>query len=64
MKVIHAAHGCCGGEKGSHGMQHHACCGITRRYITKEERREALESYREDLKKELQGVEERLAELK
>jgi hypothetical protein len=36
---------------------------MARRFVTKEERREALETYREELKKELTGVEERLDEL-
>jgi hypothetical protein len=62
MKVVHVAHGCCGEETLSHAGQ--SCCGMTRRFVTKEERREALESYRDELKKELTGVEERLEELK
>jgi hypothetical protein len=63
MRTIHAIHGCC-----SEGTPTHvgpaACCGVARRFSTKEERREALESYREELKKELTGVEERLDELR
>jgi hypothetical protein len=42
-------------------------CGCTpplRRYYSSEEERERLESYREQLKKELAGVEERIGELK
>ena len=35
-----------------------------RRFLTKEERAERLESYAEDLKKELAAVEERIKELK
>jgi hypothetical protein len=42
-----------------------SCCGpFVRRFATAGERREKLESYREELKKELAGVEERLDELK
>jgi flagellar motility protein MotE (MotC chaperone) len=42
-----------------------SCCGsFVRRFATSGERREKLESYREELKKELAGVEERLEELK
>jgi glutathione S-transferase len=35
-------------------------CGVTRHFMTKEERREALEAYRDELKKEFTGVEEHL----
>ena len=38
------------------------CCG--RQFYTKEEKLEWLEGYKEQLEKELQGVTERLAELK
>ena len=42
-----------------------SCCGpFERRFATAGERREKLETYREELKKELAGVEERLEELK
>ncbi len=42
-----------------------SCCGtFARRFVTSGERREKLESYRDELKKELAGVEERLEELK
>ena len=67
MNGHHGAHGCCSGGKGHHG--HHkahgsgTCCGMQRRFITKAEQREALENYRDQLKKELTGVEERLQEL-
>jgi len=56
--------GCCGGAEALH--IHHAggaCCGMTRRFPSKAERREALEAYREQLKNELTGVEERLEDL-
>lgn len=64
MNRHHGEHGCCGGHGVAHG---HAkvhtvtgCCGFQRRFMTKAERREALESYRDQLKNELTGVEERL----
>ncbi len=63
MESVHAAHGCCGGETRSHKVVASHCCGLTRRFSTKEERREALEQYRDQLKKELTGVEEHLQEL-
>jgi len=44
--------GCCSG----HGA-------FVRRFISKEEKRERLEEYRDQLKKELAGVEERIQEL-
>jgi len=43
------------------------CCGCGpsfRRFFSSEEERECLESYRDQLKKELAGVEERISELK
>jgi len=61
MKAIHAMQGCCG--EGTTQVTSAACCGMARRFATKQERREALETYREELKKELTGVEERLDEL-
>ncbi|MFQ6110477.1 MAG: hypothetical protein ACE5LX_00455 [Nitrospinota bacterium] len=45
--------GCCGC----------GCWGLPRRFISREEEREGLEGYREQLRKELAGVEERLKEL-
>ena len=47
----------------------HGGCGygdrfFPRLYISREEERDWLEKYREELKKELAGVEERLKELK
>jgi hypothetical protein len=42
-----------------------SCCDpFVRRFATAGERREKLESYMEELKKELAGVQERLEELK
>ena len=56
-----AVHGCCEAPT-AHRLPHAAmeCCGMVRRYATKAERREALEFYRDQLKSELVGVEERL----
>jgi hypothetical protein len=71
-----AAHhgGCCEPQWGDgHGMHphgHHAghgcCCGhhgIARHFVTKAERLEALESYRDSLQKELEGLNEHIQEL-
>ena len=66
MKMTRIERGCCD----SHDVDCHApacsgatgCCGLTRHFMTKEERREALEAYRDELKKELTGVEEHLRE--
>jgi len=67
---------CCGDEKMHHGAsgchemplaghgQHGACgCGF-RKFVSKKERIEMLENYREALQSELEGVEEALKELK
>ena len=40
------------------------CCGPRRRFLTKKEKLERLETYREQLEKELVGVEERIKEVK
>ncbi len=63
MESVHAIHGCCGGEASAHKVVASPCCGLSRNFSTKEERREALEKYKDQLKKELTGVEERLQEL-
>lgn len=39
------------------------CCSFVRRFPTSKERRDSLESYRDDLRNELAGVEERIREL-
>lgn len=39
-------------------------CGFGRQYLTKEEKVEWLEDYKSNLEKELQGVKERIEELK
>jgi len=49
---------------GSESCEPCCCDSFVRRFTTAGERREKLEDYREDLKKELAGVEERLEELK
>lgn len=48
---------------GGHHHHHGCCCGV-RHFPTREEMIEELEEYLEQLKAEVQGVEERLAELK
>lgn len=40
------------------------CGSFSRRFITRKERLEALKEYRDELKMELEGVEERISELK
>jgi len=51
---------------GHHGQHHGACgCGCGgRRFLSRKEKIEMLEEYRESLKNELEGVEEALNELK
>ena len=39
------------------------CCGFQRRFRTKAEKREALETYRSQLQNELTGVEQHLTKL-
>ncbi|HDL84949.1 MAG TPA: hypothetical protein ENH11_01230 [Candidatus Acetothermia bacterium] len=67
MHAHHGVHGCCGGAEADYAHRAHhestACCGMSRRFMTKAERREALESYRDQLKNELAGAEEQLEEL-
>jgi len=64
MHAHRKAHGCCEAPGHHHGhASSGGCCGLPRHFMTKAERREALESYRDQLKNELTGVEERLAEL-
>ena len=58
---------CC--ETTHHGApaMHHAslsCCCFPRHFVSKEEHREHLEKYREQLKKELNGVEQALDKMK
>ncbi len=57
----HAFHGIPHGGM-IHGM-HGGCCG-GRRFLSRREKIEMLEEYRESLKNELEGVEEELKELK
>jgi len=51
----HGSDGCCCG----HGPGHHF-----RRHVSRRERIERLEAYREELKNELDGVDEAIQELK
>ena len=58
---------CCCGHGHGHGAA--SCCGKPhghgwRRFTSREERIETLEEYLEDLRKEVQAVEERIGELK
>jgi hypothetical protein len=39
------------------------CCHMPRRFKTKKEKQEALEGYRDQLRNELEGVEERIKDL-
>jgi hypothetical protein len=58
---------CCGhshhGGPYRMGSHHSWCCCFPRRFISSGEEKERLERYREQLKKELAGVEERLKEM-
>ena len=58
---MHAFHGAPHG-----GMMHdmHGCCCGRRKFLSKREKIEMLEEYRESLKNELEGVEEELKMLK
>ena len=53
-------------KHGHHGHDHGTCgCGCGgRRFLSRKEKIEMLEEYRESLKNELEGVEEALNELK
>ena len=56
-----------GRQTGSGGWGCGCGCGcgtFTRRFMSAREEQERLEEYREELKKELAGVEERIQELK
>jgi hypothetical protein len=61
----HGMHGTCGcEEKQGHHSGAHGMCGCGgRRFLSKKERVEMLEEYRESLKCELEGVEEELKRL-
>jgi hypothetical protein len=67
MKIMHMERGCCDSDAAEGCVPGHGeaggCCGMTRQFMTKEERRETLEAYREQLKKELTGVEEHLKDI-
>jgi hypothetical protein len=63
MQGHHAGHM---GHKGHHGGMAHGMCGCGcsgRRFLSRKEKIEMLEEYRESLKNELEGVEEALKEL-
>jgi hypothetical protein len=64
MKIMRIEQGCGDGQEASCCTPAAGgCCGMTRQFMTKEERRESLEAYREGLKKELTGVEEHLKDM-
>jgi len=66
MESVHTnKQACCGDEVNMHkAVASHCCChGPSRHFITKAERKEALEQYKDQLQKELTGVEEHLQEL-
>ncbi len=66
MGSVHAKRSCCGGEAHTVKAVASQCCchGPSRHFITKAERKEALEEYKDQLKKELTGVEEHLQDMK
>ncbi|MBI5553502.1 MAG: DUF5320 domain-containing protein [Candidatus Diapherotrites archaeon] len=39
------------------------CCGVSRSFLTKEEKTEMLKEYKDSLEKEAKGVSERIREL-
>lgn len=57
------AFGACGCNCGYYGCGC-GCGSFFRRFISRKEEQEMLEGYRDQLKKELEGVEERIRELK
>ena len=64
MTKAHGTDSCCGHGISGHGSSvASCCCGMQRRFPSKAERRKALEEYREQLKNELAGVDERLEEI-
>lgn len=52
------------GHQRSHGFCGCGCGSFPRRFVSGKEERERLERYKDQLKKELEGVDERLEELK
>jgi hypothetical protein len=54
----------CGCGQGHHGGSCGCGAGFGRRFLTKEEKIAGLQEYLENLQKEAQAVEERIAELK
>lgn len=51
-------------HEGHHASSHGMCRCHERRYLSRKERIGVLEEYRESLKRELEGVEEELKEIK
>ena len=54
---------CCMTER-HHGYSSMRCCCSPRRFFTKEEEIEMLEDYKDQLKKELEGVDRKIKEMK
>ena len=65
-KEMHGHHAEHIGQGSHHGGMAHGMCGCgcgERRFLSRKEKIEMLEEYRESLKNELEGVEETLKEL-
>ena len=65
-KEMHGHHAGHIGQGSHHGGMAHGMCGCgcgERRFLSRKEKIEMLEEYRESLKNELEGVEEALKEL-
>ena len=65
-KEMHGHHAEHVGQGSHHGGMAHGMCGCgcgERRFLSRKEKIEMLEEYRESLKNELEGVEEALKEL-
>ena len=61
------ARDCCEAPHGHHGHGQVACCcgpGFQRRFMSKEEQISRLDAYRQELAREMEEVDKRLAELK
>jgi hypothetical protein len=59
VKEGHKMHGCCEGDLSGCG-----CGTFSRRFITGKEEQQWLEEYKDQLQKELAGVDERMQEIK
>jgi hypothetical protein len=62
----HASHGhCCSSHVRCHSLHEHCCSphGLVRLFVSSKERLAKLEAYRDELSKELDGVNEHISEL-